>query len=594
MKKIAKLFAHILIVSMLFSATVLAEEPVIDMTYDQWQEEQANISSDFEEVDMDPVRVESDEDSTVQVQSTESIESTGDSEMRLLESVLKDVEKVELDEEISTDKTAESLTDSISIDIGNARTAPTASLIPIILNEETLKDGKITTDTQIGFVYNDSDEDSDTIVNRYVGGSAADYIWAEIEEGFIIQITVPGTYELYYQVEDSSGEMSEAIGFRIEVISATSTEEPEEPEKYQVFEGSFTSAEDTATYNFSVDFSQMDSASVCLVRKGYVGTLVKVYDEAGNEVLYRGTSVRQAKNWGYIDRPSEEATVCNYTVVAKPDSYENRASDYRIIVGDKKETELMMSGMENTVLLDQYYDEKLNLQNNLYIPNVGEYWYKYRRNPTSIITVLSTSSTLRFKLYEADTMFEVFDSAEEPDTHRTKFVGESHAWASAEKARLTTEVGKEYYLVVYCINPASGMPIVSGSMATAVGNPVMCPATTTIFPQISVTATRSEYSSTRTFEVNGDNIPKTGRVSAVDLKGVRMSDINRWRLMAPEKSLWFANVGNSYPRIDFNYVKDSEANAKLKGTWSMGFQSSSSSCTFTPSFYIIYYYEYGD
>ena len=46
-------------------------------------------------------------------------------------------------------------------------------------------------------------------------------------------------------------------------------------------------------------------------------------------------------------------TVCNYTVVATPNSYEDRASDYRIIVGDKNDTELMMSGIENTVLLDQ-------------------------------------------------------------------------------------------------------------------------------------------------------------------------------------------------------------------------------------------------
>ena len=35
--------------------------------------------------------------------------------------------------------------------------------------------------------------------------------------------------------------------------------------------------------------------------------------------------------------------------------------------------------IENTVLLDQYYESKVNLQNNSYVPNVGEYWYKYKK-----------------------------------------------------------------------------------------------------------------------------------------------------------------------------------------------------------------------
>lgn len=590
MKRMTKLFTNVLILCILFSSTVLAKEPVTNMTYEEWLEEQANINPDFEEVDLEPVRVEKNENDTVQAQSMESVESTEDPEMRSLETVLNDVEKIELD--VSTDKTAESVTDSISVDRGKARTAPTADLISVILNEETLIDGKITTDTRIGFVFNDSDADSDTIVNRYVGGSAADYIWAEIEEGFIIQITVPGTYELYYQVEDSAGEMSEAIGFRIEVISS-SPEEPDEPEKYQVFEGSFTSAEDTATYNFSVDFSEMDSAAVCLVRKGYVGTRIKVYDEAGSEVLYKGTHDRQAKNWGYIDKPSAEATVCNYTIVAEPNSYENRASDYRIIVGDKRETELMMSGIENTVLLDQYYQSENNLQNNYYIPNVGEYWYKYTRNSTSVITVVSDSSTVRFKVLDADTLQVGFDSANFPDTHSNKFMSGS-AWTYAEKARLTTEVGKDYYLVVYCTNPDESVSLRTGSMAVAVGNPFMRAATVRISPGISVTATSSGYSSTRTFSVDGDSIPETGQVKSITLNGARMSEIGRWRLMPPNKSSWFTNGASHYPAIDFNYVYDSESNAKLKGPWGMAFQASSSNYTFTPSYSVTYYHEYGD
>ncbi len=41
----------------------------------------------------------------------------------------------------------ESITSSITSDMGSERTAPTAGLVPWILNEESLVDGQITTDT---------------------------------------------------------------------------------------------------------------------------------------------------------------------------------------------------------------------------------------------------------------------------------------------------------------------------------------------------------------------------------------------------------------------------------------------------------------
>lgn len=587
MKKLTKILAFALAICMLFSTTAFAEEPITNMTYGEWLEEQENsgLDSTMEEIDLEPVKVVSDESNMAQTYSVDKADDVG---IRLLESIFEYTGRIELNEKIIIDNVAENLTDSISIDMGMERTAPTAGLIPIIINEESLVDGQITTDTMIAFLYNDSDEDSDTIVGRYVDGSAVDYILGEIDGGFVIQITVPGTYQLYYQVEDSAGEFSRAIGYIIDVIQAPVEEE------YQVFEGSFTSAEDSATYNFSVDFSQMDSAAVCLVRKGYVGTSIKVYDEEGNEVLFRGTGSRQAKNWGYIDKPSADATVCNYTVVATPSSYEDRASDYRIIVGDKNDTELMMSGIENTVLLEQYYESKVNLQNSAYVPNVGEYWFKYQRNSTSVITVLSDVSDIRFKILNVDTLAVMYDSATDSSTHKTSFTGNSGNWICAEKARLNTVVGTEYYLVVYCTNPNESLSLRSGSMATAVGNPVMCASSIRIVPGVSVTAIGSGYSSTRTFNVNGDDIPTTAQVDSISLGGTVMSKIMRWRLMAPNKSTWVANQSNFYPAIDFDFVKDTTSNASLKGIWGVAFQSSDSRYTFTPSYSISYYYEYGD
>ena len=347
MKKVTKIFAFAVAICMLFSVTTttaFAEETITNMTYDEWLAEQENNNTDIEENDLEPVKVTT-EENQIQTQSMEYTERVG---FRSLDSIFEEKGEIELDDTVSMDNMAENLTDSISVDTEMERTAPTANLIPVIVNEDSLSEGQITTDTRIAFFYNDTDEDGDTIASRYVDGSAVDYIIGTINGGFVVQITDPGTYYLYYQVEDSAGEYSRVVGYSIKVIEAPAKE------TYQAFEGSFTSEKDSATYDFSIDFSQMDSAAVCLVRKGYVGTNIKVYDENGNQVLNKGTNYRQAKNWGYIDKPSDDVTVCNYTVVATPNSYEDRASDYRIIVGDKNDTELMMSGIENTVLLDQY------------------------------------------------------------------------------------------------------------------------------------------------------------------------------------------------------------------------------------------------
>ena len=76
----AKFIAYVLMLCVLFSTSALAQEPVTNMTYDEWLEEQANIGSDFEETDLEPVRAEANENDTVQAQSAESSENIGNSE----------------------------------------------------------------------------------------------------------------------------------------------------------------------------------------------------------------------------------------------------------------------------------------------------------------------------------------------------------------------------------------------------------------------------------------------------------------------------------------------------------------------------------
>ena len=585
-KRIFSFISLTLTLCLFFSTTVLATESgtITNMTYEEWLVEQESVDNSANEVvaDMQPVIISAQEQ-RAEVPQVYNAENQG---IVSLVDILREKGRYELDRVINADMAAGNIAASITNDMDIARTAPTAGLIPVIVNEESLVDGQITTETIIVFFYDDTDADGDAITGRYVDGNAVDFILGEVDGGFVMQITVPGSYQLYYQVEDSAGEFSRIVGYAIDVIEAPVVE------PYQVFEGSFSSANDSVTYDFSIDFTEMDSAAVCLVRKGYVGASIEVYDESGNQVFIRSTGSRQAKNWGFIDKQSSDATVCNYTIVAKPKSYENRASDYRIIIGDKNETELMMSGIENTVLLEQYYETKTNLENSSYVPNVGEYWFKYKRESTSVITILSNVSDIRFKILDASGTHVMYDSAADSDTHKTSFVG-SGAFTCAEKARLNTVVGTEYYLVVYSTNPNNNLSLRTGTMGTAVGNPVMCADQTRISPYTSVKINASGHRS-MSFSVDGSDLPLTAQVDKVTVNGVTMSYVYQWGTSAPNMSSWlYSDNFSSYIKIGYTF--DSTNNALLHGTWQASFLGSEATTkTITPAFSFTYYYEYGD
>lgn len=594
-RKIVECISLTVALCLLFSSVAFGatRDTIRNMTYEEWLEEQETLNdvSDTPESNLEPVKDNPETHIENKIKSNRS-EETG---ALLLDSLLKEKGKYDLDVEICRDRSALDITNSILSSESTERTAPVASLTPVIVNEDSLVDGQISTETMIAFFFNDSDDDSDTIVGRYVDGSAVDYILGQIDGGFVIRITEPGSYQLFYQVEDSSGEFSRMVRFSFTVVEAL------KQEKYQAFEGSFSSAEDSNTYSFSIDFSNMDSAAVCLVRKGYIGTLIKVYDESGNQVLQKGTGSSYgtghsyAKNWGYIDKPSEDATVCNYTVVATPNKYDDYASDYRIIIGDKNDTELMMSGIENTVLLSQYFQSMHNAQNSEYVPNVGEYWFKYRREATSVITILSNVPDIRFKILDVDTLHVMFDSATEPSTHRTSFL-DSDPLSCAEKARLTTVEGMEYYLVVYCLNPKENLSLREGTMVTLVGHPRMRAGNTKIMPNVSVSANNKRFSSPAVFQIDSANLPNTAQVNFIELGGVQLSSIEQWRMIAPNKSDWKTTKGSHALALYMDYKDDANDNALLKGTWNASFITSLStnSLTFTPTYTFFYNYEYGD
>ena len=79
----------------------------------------------------------------------------------------------------------------------------------------------------------------------------------------------PGTYSVLCQAEDAEGNLSQVIGYTVTVV-------PEED--FQTIEGNLDSEIDVKTYNVDIDFSEMSSAAICVVKMGDSDIDVKVYD----------------------------------------------------------------------------------------------------------------------------------------------------------------------------------------------------------------------------------------------------------------------------------------------------------------------------
>ena len=116
----------------------------------------------------------------------------------------------------------------------DTNTPPVAGLQYVVLNPESLKNGNITTATQIAWLwsYNGEnftyDPDGDEITNIMIGGISSSDIIGNISGniGFATQFSTPGQYQMTYQVQDSRGALSNILKIVINVESADSNTRP--------------------------------------------------------------------------------------------------------------------------------------------------------------------------------------------------------------------------------------------------------------------------------------------------------------------------------------------------------------------------------
>lgn len=481
--------------------------------------------------------------------------------------------------ETDNELTEEALYDMESVSGGDIQvlSAPTAGLQPYIVDEDTLRDGMITTETEIIWLFTG---DADIY---YYGGFQTGYITQRGSDGFATKFYTPGTYNVLCYGENEAGETSELAGFTVTVVSEF---------ECQTIEDSVNSATDSKSYSVDIDFTNINTAAVCIVRTGKSDVQFKVTDESGNEVQPSPTIYAIPKRWVYIDKPSTDAGICHYTITVSATSYKDNSGSFRVIVGNKDDAEAMMGGLENAVDLDVFRDSQNNYISSTYSPSNDEYWFITSMPYPTVFTLLSNNSHLRYKLLDMDTLEVLFDSNDDAweNMHSTRFTG---SYSYAEKVSMQALTGTRRYVVIYNNSPAIVSGVVEKDFRFGAGQPMYGLTHQTVYGS-SVTVNSSSYSST-TLNTNTSSFANTAVMNQAYISGVSLTKLDRWRLLAPSASYYStSSIGSTY--ITYNFTPGGSFNTVAKGVWDLGikYKSGNSAASCYPSVNFSFYYEYGD
>lgn len=223
---------------------------------------------------------------------------------------------------------------------------PVAGLQYLVLNPDSLINGRITTNTQIAWLwsYNGQDftydPDGDEIVNRMVDGIPSNSIIGTVTGGigFVTQFSAPAQYQMTYQVEDSNGALSNVLKVTVAVEPADGTQRPVinvtyTPQKLYVDQLMMVSW--AKSYDNDVNDAVMGVSG--MIRKDGVNTSINDYvQEVSNDKQYMVLSFKEEgdyeiwvrvydkrdaySNWVIIPMNVERAQFSNVNMVGHTES----------------------------------------------------------------------------------------------------------------------------------------------------------------------------------------------------------------------------------------------------------------------------------
>lgn len=379
----------------------------------------------------------------------------------------------------------------------------------------------------------------------------------------------------------------------------TGREEKQAYQAYEVIEDEITSLTDEKTYDIELDYSTMDEAAVCLVRMGESYLTMKIIDDSGNVIATVGAADVQPKRWVYIKNPRNDSAVAHYTITMSGQNYIQDSGQFRVIYGNKKYVESMISGAENATPIEWFTNTEDNFFHTRYTPNGNECWYRFTaEKSTATVTLLGKHPETRFKIVQADSLAIEYDSNDPINygAHKSKFCG---AFSCGEKDKVNNlNVGQEYFLIIYTPEKFTPLNFVEDTINVSVGMPHMAMGMTEwIHASKQITVSPSAYTDI-VIPVGdfGDTIPHNAYATRIDFSSDgRYSDIEYWRFMTPSGTYW-NKLGKFGISMAIDYQKDADAskNTRVEGDWKIGCKASLSTKTIVPRIYINYMYELGD
>lgn len=477
-----------------------------------------------------------------------------------------------------------------------------AGLEYYVLNPESLKNGQITTDTQIAWLwsYNGKnysyDPDGDPITGYYFAGIPKGYVLGMLKDnsgtpfGFVTQCSDARHYDLQFQVADGKGAFSNVVVYSFDVVNV---------EDYTSFTGTFQSKDEVQTHSVTIDFSKTPSVAVCLVRTDFKGVTADIKDSGNNIVKTinidgdTGNQGYSGSSWVTFSKPSGSPDVCNYSVDVKP--LGSDTGSYTLSVGSSDYIEAMISGVKNSVPVSYYAEsmgtyKKTTNKNNVciinYNPNKKESFYKFTGAGEMTISALSDDPNLRFKILNSE-LQSLYDSNTDNNAHRTKCLTNRQA---CEKVKVTTQQGETYYLVLYTPKALQTTQTTyqGGCVYLTVGEPALSVDGLHITIP-SVSATRTDYSQYVPFTIS--DVPSTASPYRIDV--IADSDkLGNWDIKRSDSDTVYSGYCISKTNIPYDW--DSNQHLKLSGTWYFRYLSRFQTSTIQPKILFTYLYEIGD
>ena len=373
----------------------------------------------------------------------------------------------------------------VALDSGSAENAdPTAlpeNQVPVgtpellVLNPESMRDGKYTTDT-IFFIatrWNNTDicydPEGGPIELVFESSIPSGYVQKLVDEtygtyaGYAIQILQPGVHPFVFAIVDRYGGMSDIYSVTFDIVTRADV---------QTIEGALTAATDVETYQITVDYSAVSTYYVGAMRTGTSGVKVTVLDQNGETCgtcsCYAGSGMQYVRTSTALTKP--DGITGNYTYTVQVSAIDNEYVDgdagFKVIYGSDSERQYFFEGPDNSIDLPHYdsihetSEYLTEYSSHSYLSDVGHY-YKFTATGTEDVTLTTKTGNCRFKILDGETQQLLYDGRDlgtfKPDDLSLDVVS----------VKINFAAGHTYYLVVYSPN----MSTVQEDYYIAVGDP---------------------------------------------------------------------------------------------------------------------------